>query len=138
MDSGRSSLTSYGSEESLSADEFDVFSDCYSDYEEAIADEERSYGELVNRVCARLNTNTLHLQKTSNFFHHLQVLNDVVLMHSQTPICDCLVLSIIPFIGFDLRSFDHLWAEWKIPMKDITIHRNQHAADSKTRQLKMR
>ena len=45
VDSGRSSLTSYGSEESLSADEFDVFSDCYSDYEEAIADEERINGE---------------------------------------------------------------------------------------------
>ncbi len=34
VDSGRSSLTSYGSEESLSSDELEVFSDSYSDFEE--------------------------------------------------------------------------------------------------------
>ena len=44
VDSGRSSLTSYGSEESLSADESEVFSDCYSDYEE---DEEFAGTNLI-------------------------------------------------------------------------------------------
>ena len=34
VDSGRSSLTSYGSEESLLSDESEVFSDCYSDHED--------------------------------------------------------------------------------------------------------
>lgn len=102
VDSGRSSLTSYGSEESLSADELEVFSDCYSDYED---DEESSAG-------AFRKTSPCILRFTKNLF--------------------------LLFADISLKQFDHLWAEWKIPVKDITIHRNHSVVDTKTRQTKMR
>ena len=47
VDSGRSSLTSYGSEESLSSDELEVFSDGYSDYED---DEDCITGWLLEQA----------------------------------------------------------------------------------------